>query len=192
MPDLTNAPLGGDSTGTVGANYHRTFSPFTRFGTRQLAFFQISLFGLSNGTLTDEELEGGRYSPINPYYLPEWESEYEANGYFQKAIQAVETRAEIYGVFRPGDAYQDNDGNSFIVMVAIDTANVGSNNDPNDVNFNNNSGSIAQAVSEAIDDYVEVIHMRVKGGAFKFTDLNGLIVEDKAQAAKSTAGTRRT
>ena len=188
MPDLTNSPLGGDSTGTLGANYRRAFSPFTRFGTRQLAFFQVSLFGLSNDTLTDEELN----NQANPYFQPEAEIEYEANGYFQKAIQAIETRAEIYGVFRPGDGYQDNDGNSFIVMVAMDTANVGSDNDPNDVNFNSNSGSIANAVSDAIDEYVEVYHMRIRGGSFRWTDLNGLAVEDKAQAAKSTAGTRRT
>jgi hypothetical protein len=186
MPNLINNQ--GNVT-DIAANYNRTFSPFTRFGTRQLAFFQISLFGLSNNTLTDEELDIP--SNENPYFYPEAEIEYEPNGYFQKAIQAIETRAEIYGVFRPGDGYQDNDGNSFIVMVAMDTVNVGSNNDPNDVNFNNNSSSIADVVSEAIDEYVEVFRMRIRGGSFRWTDLNGLEVSEKAQAAKTTAGTKR-
>lgn len=175
----------------VGANYRRAFAPFTRFNTRVLAFFQVSLYGLDGGTLTDEELGG----QDNPYFKPESEIEYQHDGYFQRAIQAIETRAEIHGVFRPGDARNDEDGNSFMVLVAIDTANVGSDNEPlnsdgNPGNFNDNSGSIAQAVSDACDCYVEVAHMRVRGGDFRYTDLNGLETLDRAQAAKVSAGSR--
>lgn len=189
MPSVIGQQVGDT---TIGANYRRAFAPFTRFNTRKLAFFQVSLFGLSDSTLTDEELN----DQANPWFEPTAEIEYEHDGYFQKAIQAIETRAEIHGVFRPGDGRGDSDGNSFIVLVAIDTANVGSNNDPvqsegNPGNYNNNSGSIAEAVSDAIDDYVEVYQMRIRGGDFRFTDLNGLEVAEKAQAAKSTAGTPR-
>jgi hypothetical protein len=175
----------------VAANYRRAFAPFTRFNTRKLAFYQISLFGLSNGTLTDEELDGA-----NPYFEPTAEIEYQHNGYFQRAIQAVETRGEIYGVFRPGDGHNDNDGNSFIVLLAEDTANVGStneslNDDGNPANYNDNSTSIAETVADAIQDYVEVYQMRIRGGEFRFSDLNGLDTNDKASAKKSVAGTPR-
>jgi hypothetical protein len=176
----------------VAANYRRAFAPFTRFNTRKLAFFQISCYGLSDGTLTDEELS----DQPNPYFEPTAEIEYTHNGYFMRAIQGVETRAEIHGVFRPGDGRGDSDGNSFIVMVAIDTANVGStneelNSDGNPANYNDNSTSIAEAVSDALDgEYVEVYQMRIRGGDFRYTDLNGLEVTDKAQAKVASAGRR--
>jgi hypothetical protein len=189
MPNLINNP--GNLT-DVAANYRRNFAPFTRFGTRQLGFFEISL-DLSNNTLTDEELN----DQPNPYFEPHSEIEYQRDGYFQRAIQAIETRAEIYAVFRPGSYYngtngeEPNDGNTFIVQLAVDTANVGSDNDPRDVTYNANSGSIAEAVSMACDCYVEVTQMRLRGSYFRYSDLNGLAITDRTQAVKSTAGTKR-
>jgi hypothetical protein len=169
----------------VAANYRKQFAPFTRFGTRQLAFFQISMFDLSNDTLTDEEFSSN--GDNNPYFHPEVESEYAASGYFQQAVMAVQQNVELYGVFRPGDGYQDSDGNSFIIMVGIDTANIG-NEDPN--NTNNFTQSIADAVYNTTGQNTDVYHMRIRGGSFRWTDLNGLEVTDKAQAAKSSAGPR--
>lgn len=164
----------------VAANYRKQFAPFTRFGTRQLAFFQISM-DLSNGTLTAEE--NGAYE--NPYYAPEAENEYDANGYFQKAVMAVQQNVELYGVFRPGDGRNDSDGNSFIIMVAIDTANIG-NEDP--VNSNMNAQSIADAVYNTTGVNTDVYHMRIRGGETRYTDLNGLEVAEKASAVKASAG----
>lgn len=182
----------------VGANYRRAFAPFTRFNTRKLGFFEINCDGLSGGTLVDEELG----DQPNPYFEPTAEIEFEHNGYFQRAIQAIETRGEIYAVFRPGAYYngvdnnEGDNGNTFIVMLAIDTANVGSDNealnsDGNPGNFNNNSTSIAEAVSDAIQDYVEVTQLRLKGSYFRYSDLNGLETANRSEARIVSAGTRR-
>ena len=163
----------------VGTNYRRAFAPFTRFNTRKLAFYEIDLDGLAPDTLEDEELDISSYE--NPYFSPTHENEYTHNGNFQKAIQVIETRAEIHGVFRPS-------GNVFMVMVAEDTANVGSTNTPensdgNPGNYNDNSKSIEEALSDAFDGMdVYVNQRRIKGDQFNYTDLNGLEVADKAQA----------
>ena len=167
----------------VGANYRKQFAPFTRFGTRELAFFQVSIFGLSDSTLTDEE--NGSYE--NPYYFPENENEYDNTGYFQKAVMGAQQNVELYGVFRPGDARGESDGNSFIIMVAMDTANTGNENPQNTNNF---AQSIADAVYNTVGEYTEVSHMRIRGGDFRYTDLAGLEVADRAAAFKATAGTQ--
>lgn len=192
MPDLTG--------NYVADNYRRAFAPFTRFNTRKLAIFQISCYGLSNGTLESEELSYGNPGDVNqnPYFSPEFENEYVHNGYFQKAIQGVETRGEIYAVFRPGSGRNDSDGNSFIVMVAEDTVNVGSNNEPlndmgNPANYNEMSESMAEAVSKSLGgEYVQVYRMRIRGGEFRYTNLQGLEVDNKAQAHMASAGTPPT
>jgi hypothetical protein len=186
MPSVINQATGAT---TVGANYRRAFAPFTRFNTRKLGFFEISL-DLTTDTLIDEELGGDN---PNPYFEPTAELEYEHDGYFQRAIQAIETRGEIYAVYRPGDYYdgvnnnEGNDGNTFIVVLAIDTANVGSDNEPlndegNPGNYNDNSGSIADAVSDACDCDVNVNQLRLRGSHFRFSDLNGLETNNRSQA----------
>jgi hypothetical protein len=193
MPSVINQATGAT---TVGANYRRAFAPFTRFNTRKLGFFEISM-DLSADTLENEELGG----QPNPYFEPTAEIEFEHDGYFQRAIQAIETRGEIHGVFRPGNYYngvngnETNDGNTFIVLLAMDTVNVGSDNESlngegNPGNFNNASGSIADAVADACDCDVTVNQLRLKGSYFRFSDLNGLETDDRSQAVKVSSKPR--
>jgi hypothetical protein len=196
MPSLIGADAG---TGiNVAGNYRRAFAPFARFGTRQLGFFEISM-DLSQGTLVDEEIVSFMDPAyVSPYDQPVHEIEYQADGVFQRAIQAVETRGEIYAIFRPGSYYngvdgnEPDDGNTFVVLLAVDTANIGSTNTPeNDMgnpgNYNDNSGSIAQAVSDACDCDVQVTQLRMKGSYFRFSDLNGLETNRRAGAKSASA-----
>jgi hypothetical protein len=180
MPSLIGAQLGGGATGTVAQNYRRHFAPYTRFSTREVAIFQISVAGLSTDTLIDEELVG----ELNPYFYPDSPIEYETNGYFAQAVQAVQTQAEVLAVFRPGDGRDDNDGNSFIVMVSADTANTGNENLDTDAGQNDMAQSIADAVGDALNENTDVYHMRIRGGDFRYSDLNGLSTDDRSQAAK--------
>ena len=155
MPDLTN--------NLVGANYNRSFAPFTSFGTRQLAHFYIDVDtdGLSNPPMSDEELDIDSYQ--NPWFFPDWPNEYLANGNFQKAIRAAQQNVELYAVYRP-------DYSDFIIQVAMDTANTG-NEDP--ANLNGMAQSIADAIANSLDTSVTVDHMRVRGRYFRYSDLAG-------------------
>ena len=184
MPSVIGTDL--TSGVNVAANYRRIFAPFTRFSTREIAIFQISLFGLSSYTLTDEELD----DQVNPYYYPDSPVEYEVNGWFARAVIALQQNVEVLAVFRPGDARNENDGNSFIVMVSADTANTGNENLDAEAGYNNKAKSIAYAISNALEVYTEVAHMRVRGGEFRYSDLNGLATPDSEQAVKVSAGTK--
>jgi hypothetical protein len=179
MPSIIGQTVGDT---TVDRNYQRTFAPFTRFGTRQIAFFLFDLYDLSGDTLIDEELSSG--GDNNPYFYPDVESEYLHGGFFAQALRGIQTQAEIFMVFRPGESnsgYTSNTGNAFIVGVAVDTA-VHSDSE----GFGMNSKSLADAVYDAIDGEsgVDCYHMRVRGDKFKYTDLNGLVAPDTGAQVK--------
>jgi hypothetical protein len=190
MPSLLPADMPEGYTGVqVAQNYRRHFAPFTSFSTRQLAFFQVTLYGLDNDTLTDEELD--IEANTNPYFEPDYGQEYQADGYFAKAVQAVQQNAEVFGVFRAGDGRGEGDGNSFIVMVAVDTANTGNvgldETDNAQNGYNEMSQSIAEAVYNGTGEVdTDVYHMRLRGGDFRYSDLNGLPTDDRSQAVKSS------
>lgn len=148
-----------DLTGSyVANNYQKAFAPFTRFGTRELAFFYIDV-DLPSDTMSDEELSWGTNGNQNPWYWPDHANEYEHNGYFAQTIRAIQQKVELYGVFRP-------DSNDFIFVVAGDTANTGGDNP---YNMNNMAETIADAVSNALDTSVTVSHQRIRGRQFRYT-----------------------
>jgi hypothetical protein len=175
MPSLVNT--------SIGANYRRAFAPVTNFGTRVLAFYQVTL-DLSYGTLTDEE---GGDNNQNPYFYPENPNEYDRAGYFQKAVQAIQQNAEVFGVFRPGDGRGDSDGNSFMVMISADNSSTGNENLDTEAGYNDMAQSIADAVYNSLDVGCDVYHMRIRGGETRYTDLQGLSVADKASAKVASA-----
>lgn len=187
MPSLIGADAG---TGiNVAGNYRRAFAPFTRFGTRVLAFYSVQLDG---SNLSGEELiDDADPAYVNPYFFPVHEIEYQPDGVFATAIQSIQTQTEVMGIFRP-------QGDTFVVMIADDTANVGSDNTPydgngnhqNDVgnpgNYNDMSQSIADAIYNAFDGEYDVYvdQRRIKGDNFNYTDLNGLETPDVTQAKR--------
>lgn len=70
---------GYNGLGGPAANYLKA-KPSTRFATRQLAFFEVNLSGVST----------------NPY---------NANSVYSKAIRAIQQNAEIYAVGEPNSTY---------------------------------------------------------------------------------------
>ena len=84
MADLTNT--------VVAANYQKAFAPFTRFGTRELAFFYIDV---DCPSMADEELPWGEAGNQNPWYWPDHANEYTANGYFAQTIRAIQQKVEL-------------------------------------------------------------------------------------------------
>ena len=109
MPDLTNSPLGGASTGTIGANYRRAFAPFTLFGTRQLRFYFIYIDGLN----VNHGDNGGDFYNANAYESPfggpdGWDGvqstpNFGVDSIFARVISVIQTQAELYGVWHPED-----------------------------------------------------------------------------------------
>jgi len=101
----------------VASNYRQQIVPFSRFGTRKVAWYKIGH--------TDFASDDGVLDMPN----------------FNKIIDSIQTQMEIVMVGAP---YIDNDTgwNKFMVCVFEDTANDGSNTELSgngDVGFNSNS-----------------------------------------------------
>jgi hypothetical protein len=116
--------IGTDASGVnVAANYLKA-KPSTRFGTRQLAFFNVAK------------------SNVHVSYA-------DSNSDYSKAIRAIQTQAEIYAVGIPASG-------NFIVVVAQDTANDGTNTD-------DGLNSMAQTLSTATGGTVTAVHLSGNG-----------------------------
>ena len=124
MPSLINPSSGTD----IAANYRKSFSPFTLFGTRQLRFYNIYVnnLNLNHGD------NGGDYGDANRYEDgfggpagwdgPQGQPNFKVDSAFARAVSAVQTQAELYGVWHPDSNGTDvNDDSYFTVMVAGDT-----------------------------------------------------------------------
>jgi hypothetical protein len=175
MPDLTNSPLGGASTGTIGANYRRAFAPFTLFGTRQLRFYFIYIDNLN----VNHGDNGGDFYNANAYESPfggpdGWDGElyqpnFSSDSIFARVISVIQTQAELYGVWHPESDGGDPDDNSyFTVMVAGDTHA----DDGYDAGgIGDNSQRLEDAIYDALSgtscNYVDVRQAYISG-----TDLN--------------------
>ena len=149
MPDLINNP--GNLT-DVAANYRKAFAPFTLFGTRQLRFYNIYINGL-NVNAPDN---GGDHYYANSYESPfggpdGWDGQlyqpnYTTDSVFSRIVSAIQTQAEIYGIWHP----EANDENSvtsdsyFTVMVAGDTHA--------DAGYDNNLGANSMKLQDVIYD----------------------------------------
>ena len=129
MPSLINNE--GNLT-DVAANYRKSFAPFTLFGTRQLRFYNIYIYNLNlvhqdnggdQGQANSYEAEtGGPAGWAGAAFTPN----FDVDSIFARVVSAVQTQAEVYGVWRPeyngapfgGDPTDDS---WFTVMVAGDT-----------------------------------------------------------------------
>jgi hypothetical protein len=151
MPSLINQPGSGTD---IAANYRKSFAPFTLFGTRQLRFYFIYIYGL-NVTHPDN---GGDHGYANAYEYPfggpyGWDGEngspnFGVDSAFARVVSSIQTQAEIYGVWHP-DADNFNAPTSdswFTVMVAGDT-----HADAQMDGIGDNSIKLQQAIYEALD-----------------------------------------
>jgi hypothetical protein len=119
-----------------GAN-NRITKPSTRFGTRQLAFYDVNITNVH----------------LNPYV---------ANSVYAQAIRGIQTQAEIYAVGEPASDHfivvlsQDttNDGSN------TESNELGSNLS------NGMAQNLAAAISAAIDDPATVTAKHLHGAGF--------------------------
>lgn len=127
MPSLIDAPLGGTgATGTIAQNYRQQIVPFSRFGTRKVAFYKIGHTDFVDGS--------GNLNMTN----------------FNKIIDAIQTQMEIVLVGAPYIA-TDTGWNKFVVAVFEDTANDGANtaqSGSGQVGYNNNSKTLEQTLTD--------------------------------------------
>jgi hypothetical protein len=143
MPSLINQSVGLDPNGNpvyVGANYRQQIVPFSRFGTRKIAWYKIGSADLANG--------GG---------VLDMES-------FNKVIDTIQSRMEIVTIGAPY-IVNDTGWNKFMVAVFEDTANNGDSTElsgEGEVGFNPGSTTLQNALQAALDDnsiYVERFYL---------------------------------
>jgi hypothetical protein len=110
----------------IAANYRQQQVPFSRFGTRKVAFYKIGHTDFVDG--------GGNLNMTN----------------FNKVIDAIQTQMEIVLVGAPYIA-TDTGWNKFVIAVFEDTANNGANTDLSDqgeVGYNSNSNTLEQTLTD--------------------------------------------
>lgn len=144
MPDLSNSYIGG--------NYRRALDSFSRFGTRKLVYYVITVYGLEDDT-------------INPLYDLEntyqgegqsYPSEYiEAPGSIIEAIQrGVQLVAEPYA-YGDWDTYGEGPNYTDLTITAIVASDtVDDDAEQGDVVPRNpNSYTVESAIADAIANF---------------------------------------
>ena len=149
MPSLINPSSGTD----IAANYRKSFAPFTLFGTRQLRFYFIYIYGLN----VNNQANGGDNYYANSYEYefggPDgWDGDngspnYGVDSAFARVVSSIQTQAEVYGVWHPNsNGAGPTDDSWFTVMVAGDTHPDRQHDD----NFGNNSATLQETIYNAL------------------------------------------
>lgn len=120
MPSLIG--VNGDTGLDIAANYRQQIVPFSRFGTRKVAWFKVGYADTSNGGVLDQ---------VN----------------FNKMIDAIQTQAEIVMIGAP--VIRDNWG-KFMIAVFEDTCNNGA--DTSNIYLNPNSSTLQDVLRAVMDD----------------------------------------
>lgn len=135
MAQLTEYVNGSSVTGNP--NWKQQQVPFSRFGTRKVAWYKIGSTDVADG--------GGVLDMAA----------------FNTVIETIQTRAEIVMVGAPYIA-TDTGWNKFMVAVFEDTFNDGDNTDPDGHYSNNKSTTLQQALRDVLEDnsvYVERFYL---------------------------------
>lgn len=125
MPSLIGAQLGGGATGTVAQNYRQQIVPFSRFGTRKIAFFRIGR--------ADDQQSGGVLDMV----------------LFNKLIEGIQTKAELVLVGAP---YISNSWGKFVVGVFADTFADGNNNLETEAGYNGMAETLQDTLRAIAND----------------------------------------
>ena len=136
MPSLLNT--------YVATNYNKVQNPFSRFGTRKIAWYSIDL-ALTNG----------------------WDAE-EVAGNMNTIVKSIQTQAELFFLGKP--ELTNNDSAVFMVAVAENTANDGTNIDIDSQLTNSGSKTLETVIQDAISgSTATVTQMYLVGEAFTAT-----------------------
>ena len=146
MPSIIDQSVGLDPNGNpvyVGANYRQQIVPFSRFGTRKVAWYKVGRADTNNGGVMDM-------------------------GIINTIVTAIQTQAEIVMVGAP---YISDNWGKFMVAVFEDTANDGADTDIDGltaegaVGFNANSSTLQDVVRAALDDSGVIVQRFYLAGA---------------------------
>ena len=194
MPSLINNP--GNIT-NVAANHVRAFSPFSRFGTRQIKFLRIYLYALNvnhpdfGGDDGDTWFKEGPNGPEFGAAFPD--PNYAANSVYAQIIQVIQTMGEIYAVYHPESDDSDIDSDSwFTVLVAADTFH-SMNDGDNLMQYAEIDYPLNTRIEDMLDnpgvsyDFVQVNQMEISGDGFFTSGGTNLLPQGKTNkgSAKS-------
>jgi len=151
------------STG-VAANYRRAIAPFSNFGTRQIAFFKVTLTGtnLNNGSSgidypTNENTQGQEYAinDVSGNTVVPAAYIYPSNSNVYAALNGVAIAAEIAlvggVVFANANGATSSATATFVVGAYIDTAASENADMQHAALANANAQTIQTAVSNAVN-----------------------------------------
>jgi len=156
---------GGTAATGVAANYRRAMSPFSNFGTRQIAFLAVENLSTNTNTaegyvdVSDNNNTGGTgetYEIMDAsgnVVIPESEI-FKTNSAIYKAVSGVQLAAEVCFVGKvafTGSA-GTNQKAKFIVGIYVDTAGSMNADEQHASMANGNARTIQQAVIDATGD----------------------------------------
>lgn len=160
----------GTAASGVAANYRRAMSPFSNFGTRQIAFLAVSVLSINTDTsesyvsVSDDNNAGGTGETyaINDnstnVVVPE-SVIFATDSAIYKAISGIQLAAEVCFV---GKAHFTGTAGSgqhaeFVVGIYIDTAASANADEQHASQANMNARTIQQAVRDATGDSSVVV-----------------------------------
>jgi len=155
----------GTTASSVAANYRRAMSPFSNFGTRQIAFLAVENLSVDTDTtegyvsVADTNNTGGTGETyaINDasgnVVVPESQI-FKSNSAMYKAISGIQLAAEVCFVGQPtySGSAGTNQKAAFIVGIYIDTAGSYNADEQHASMQNMNARTIQQAVRDATGD----------------------------------------
>ena len=156
----------GTTASSVAANYRRAMSPFSNFGTRQIAFLAVQGLAVDITAVTGSDLSvlvsdntniggTGETYEINDasgnVVVPE-SAIFETNSAIYKAISGIQLAAEVCFVGKVSFAGSGSTTASFIVGVYVDTAGSYNADEQHASLQNMNARTIQQAVKDATGD----------------------------------------
>jgi len=156
----------GTTASSVAANYRRAMSPFSNFGTRQIAFLAVQGLAVDITAVTGSDLSvlvsdntniggTGETYEINDasgnVVVPE-SAIFETNSAIYKAISGIQLAAEVCFVGKVAFAGSGSTTASFIVGVYVDTAGSYNADEQHASLQNMNARTIQQAVKDATGD----------------------------------------
>ena len=199
MPSLINNP--GDTT-NFAANHVRAFSPFSKFGTRQIKFLRIYFYALNilhpdfGGDAGMTWYKEGPNGPEDGAAFPE--PNFASNSIFAQTVSTIQTMGEIYAVYHPESDNSDTDSDSwFTVLVAADTFH-SMNDGDNAMDYAEIDYPLNARIEDMLTnlevsyDYVQVNQMVVSGDAFFTSGGTNLLPEGKTNKGSAQPKARYT
>ena len=156
----------GTTASSVAANYRRAMSPFSNFGTRQIAFLAVEGLAVDITAVTGSDLSvavsdntniggtGETYAinDVDGHVVVPESVIFETNSAIYKAISGVQLAAEVCFVGKVSFAGSGSTTASFIVGIYVDTAGSYNADEQHASMQNMNARTIQQAVRDATGD----------------------------------------